>query len=376
MRKMQCRMLNIICLLAMNSDLLVESISNCAVEEVPENFTVTPVTICPTGKYRKEKEKNCTNSLEVFHCLPDLQGNLYEFCGRSRHDLRYPYFVFDRTSKLYFSNLVFPISSGTETEFYSNFSQLILKEDPKLNGLTVFQKLREEVNNNSAVSCIDDLKEHFLPSRETCKVVSACVRPRHVQWIFVYIVEVRGDIGNIIIKCFPMPLTNTLKYALVALTLCRDNHSTLIKQCSTLRGNQEDAQEGNKTDCQEGNKTDCQEGNKTDCQEGNKTDCQEGIKTDCEEGNKKDCKEENTISLTIGGIFTCLIVIVAVSMVVENNCHLIDKIRSLFCTIIENRQQAENHTKGTYGQPTDANECDQQSHMVCMETGQSPSSQI
>lgn len=335
-------MLTIIWLMALNSDTLVES--KCTVDEVPEDFTVTPVTICSTGIYRKEQEKNCTNSSKVFHCLPDLNGNLYEFCGRSRKDLSYSYFVLDRANSLHFNNLVFPISLGTETEFYSNFSQLILEEDPQLDGLTIFTKLREEVNNTSTVSCIDDLKEHFLPSRDTCKVVSACVRPQHVPWISIYLLEVRGDIGSFIIKCFPMPQTNTNKYSLVALTLCRDNHSTLRKQCSTLQEN----------------KKDCQEGNKKDCQEGNKTDCQEG----------------NTTGLIICVIFTCLIVSVPLSLAIENYCHLIDKLRSIYYRIIERRQQSENHKSGKYGHPSDAFQCNQQSNVVSLATGPRSSSQI
>ncbi|CAG2188503.1 unnamed protein product [Mytilus edulis] len=196
MGKMQCHMFTIICLLAMNSESLVES----------------------ERKQRKEKEKNCTKSSKVFHCVPDLNGNLYEFCGRSKEDLSYSYVVLDSANNLYFNNLVFPISSGTETEFYSNFSQLITKDDPQLDGLTVFQKMLEEVNNTSAVSCIDDLKEHILPSKDTCKVYSACVRPQQVPWISIYILEVRGDIGNMIIKCFSMPETNTNKYSLVGVS--------------------------------------------------------------------------------------------------------------------------------------------------------------
>lgn len=354
--------------MAMNSFSLIESINNCVVEEVPEDFTVTPVTICPTGKYRKEKEKNCTNSSKVFHCLPDGSGHLNEFCGRSRKDMRYSFFVLDREKSLHFNNLIFPISLGTETEFYSNFSQLIIKEDPQLDGLTVFQNLQEEMNNTSAVSCIDDLQEHILPSRHSCKVVNACVRPQHVPCITIHIVDVSNGIGNIIKKTFPMPQTNTTKYALVALALCRDNHSTLSKQCSTHQGNKNDCQKGNKRDCQEGNKIDCQEGNKKDCQEENKKDCQEGNKKDCKEGNKKDFQERNTTGLIIGVIFACLIVSVPLSMVAEKNFHLIDKCLSKCRKIIESRQQSDNNKKGKYTQPSDASEGDQQSRVERLTT--------
>lgn len=302
--KMRCSLLKVMFLLTVYSQPRVESISNCAVEEEPENFRVTSVTVCPTGQSRIEKELTCRYTSNVFHCLPDENGNLYEFCGRRRNDLRYPYFVVDRVNDLHLNNLVFPVSLGTETEFYSNFSQVIIKAQDQLEGFAVFENLQEELSWTVAVSCKNDLKQHILPRRDSCKIVNACAQSQFVPCITIYILNVSDDIGNIIEKSFPLPQTNTKKYALVALALCQDYHETLSKQCSILLN------------------------------------------------NKKDSHEDNNTVLIIMVIIATLIVSAPWAMAAEMNFHLLQRIQSkCFCENNENNgQQPEDDKKEIYTQ--------------------------
>lgn len=226
---------------------LEASFIHCPVEREPENFRVKSVTTCPTGQSRKQKEIKCRDADNVFHCLPEANGILFEFCGKKRRDLRYHYFVVDGENSLHLNNIVFPLSLGTETEFYSNFSQLIIKAQDQLEGFAVFENLQQQLSWTAAVNCKTDLKHHILPRRDSCKIVNACARPRSVDCITIYVLNVSDGIGNIIEKSFPLPQTNTKKYALVALALCQDNRETLRKQCSTLFNKKQDSQEDDNT---------------------------------------------------------------------------------------------------------------------------------
>lgn len=313
--------------------------SPCNGEKVRENYRLTSVTTCPTGDERIMKAKSCNFSSNVFHCLPDENGNLYLFCGKRKRHLRYRYFVVDKNDTLHLIKFGLTAFPGTESEIYSNLSQVVINAPDSLQRFPIFEKLQQELNLTATDSCRANVKGYVLPSRASCNFISTCALPRYVPCITIHIVNASNGYGSIIEREFPLSKTNKKKYAIIASVLCQNNLSTLRAKCLKLSVTQNPVSSTTNTVMYSKDPLPSE------------TTSQQS----CHKNETQVCQECNTTghSIIIG-----LLIIIITGMGLEMKFRFIKK------QCLKRRLKLSENQKGEYSHPTDTYDINHQSSVV------------